>query len=173
MKHTQLAAAFAGVNGASFVGIDTLTEVTLRGGKDNPHQGRITKRMVGARVMVFQNKTVNGYEAMVQRRLLQEGKDPASFELQPRKWGTRIPNMPIVEHEKDGCVNYYLEVIFLAAGEVEYKCDGLPIAKDDILGLIECVPAPDSQGGLDNKVIVRSFKADSITEVRIDGRAFQ
>jgi len=171
MKYTQLVAAFANVNGNSFVGIDTLTEVKLKGGKANPQQGRVTKRMTGASVMVFQNKKVNGYAAMIARRLAAEGKDPASFVLGERKWGTRIPDMPIIEHFKDGVTKYYLEVIFLKPGAVEYRLDGAPIAKSDIIGLEE--REEGEQAGLDNKVIIRSFAADSVTEVRIDGKQFQ
>ena len=109
MKHKQLIDAVGNISGASFVGIDTLTKVTLSGGKKNPQQGRVQKRMTGASVMCFQNKTVNGYEAMIQRRLVAEGKDPNSFQHGERAWGVRIPNMPIVEHK----VFYYLVVIFL------------------------------------------------------------
>ena len=170
MKHTQLIAAFQNVSGASFVGIDTLTEVKLTGGKKNPQQGRITKRMVGAQVMVFQNKTINGYAAMIARRLAAEGKDAASFELGERAWGTRVPNMPIIEHFKDGATAYYLEVIFLKAGAVSYFQDGAPIAKSDIVGMAD--KEEGEQGGLENKVIIRSFKADSITEVRVDRKTF-
>jgi len=171
MKYTQLVAAFQNVSGASFVGFDSLTEVTLTGGKKNPMQGRVTKRMVGASVMVFSNQNTNAYEAMIQRRLEQEGKDPVSFELSPRAWGTRIPNMPIVEHEKNGVTTYYLEVIFLKPGKVEYRLDGAPIPQDLIEGLKE--PVAGEQGGLDNKVIIRTFAADSITEVRVDGKVYQ
>src|ERR1035437_2704714 len=116
MKHTDLVTAFQNVNGSSFVGIDTLTEVKLTGGKKNPQQGHITKRMTGASVMCFQNKTINGYAAMIGRRLLAEGKDPTSFVLGERAWGTRVPNLPIIEHFKDGAMHYYLEVIFLRSG---------------------------------------------------------
>lgn len=172
MKATQLLAAVNNINGASFIGLDTLTEIKLSGGKNNPQQGRITKRMVGASVMAFQNKNVNGYEAMVQRRLVAEGKDPASFELGPRLWGTRIPNLPIVEYTKDGDTSYYLEVIFLKPGDSFYLCDGQPIAEADIIGLPKVKVDAQSQGGVDNKVIIRSFKADSITEIRIDGAVF-
>jgi hypothetical protein len=42
-------------------------------------QGRVTKQTTGASVMVFTNQASNGYENMVQRRLVAEGKDPASF----------------------------------------------------------------------------------------------
>jgi hypothetical protein len=171
MKATQLIAAFEQVNGGSFVGIDTLVEVPLLGGKSNPMQGRVTKRMIGAQVMVFQNKTINAYDAMIKRRLIAEGKDPASFVLSERAWGTRVPNMPIVEHFKDGQTKYYLEVIFLKAGAVEYRLDGAPINESDIVGLKNATAG--EQGGLENKVIIRTFAADSITEVRVDGKAFQ
>ena len=170
MKHTQLIAAFQNVSGSSFVGLDTLTEVKLAGGKKNPQQGRITKKMVGAQIMVFQNKNINGYEAMIARRLAAEGKDPASFVLGERAWGSRVPNMPIIEHFKDGATNYYLEAIFLKPGAVSYFQDGAPIEKSDIVGLDD--KTEGEQGGLENRVIIRSFKADSITEVRVDGKTF-
>jgi hypothetical protein len=166
-KMTQLQNILAQVNGASFISIDTLTEVKLTGGKKNPMQGRVTKAMVGASVMVFQNKKSNAYENMVQRRLVQEGKDPASFELSPRKWGQRIPNTPFVEHNDQ----IYLEVIFLKSGKVTYLVDGLPF-DGEIEGLPSNEPDEDSQGGLSNKVIVRSFKAASIKRIRVDHQEF-
>jgi len=78
--------------------------------------------------------------------------------------------MPIIEHTKDGVTKYYVEVIFLKAGTYEYLLDGAPIAKGDIIGMKEA--AEGGQGGLDNKVIIRSFAADSITAVRVDGKEF-
>lgn len=173
MKAFRLLEAVSNINGASFIGLDTLTEVKLTGGQKNPQQGRITKRMIGASVMAFQNKNINGYEAMVQRRLVAEGKDPASFVLGERAWGTRIPNLPIVEHtDKHGDTSYYLEVIFLSPGDTFYLCDGRPIKESDIIGLPKAKDNPDAQGGVDNKVIIRTFKADSITEIRVDGKVF-
>jgi len=153
---------FDQVNGGSFVGIDTETAVTLKGGKGNPQQGRITKLGTGASVMVFQNKATNAYKNMVERRLSAEGKDPASFKLSPRVWGTRIPETPFIEHKGA----YYLEVIFLQAGTSEFLQDGKPIAKEDIVGLP--TPKEGAQGGLDNKVVIRTFKLDSIRAIRID-----
>ena len=171
MKYSQLINAVANINGASFVGLDTHTDVTLTGGKQNPHQGRVTKKMTGATVMSFQNKNFSAYEAMVQRRLTTEGKDPAAFVLGERAWGTRVPNMPIVEHFKDGDTKYYLEVIFLTPGEVTYYLDGNPVPASAIIGLKKGTAG--EQGGLENKVILRTFAADSITELRIDGQVFQ
>lgn len=165
---TNLRTVLANVNGASFVGLDTVTNVTLTGGKKNPMQGRVTKRMVGAQVMVFQNKKSNAYENMVQRRLAAEGL-PTTFEVGPRAWGTRLENLPVVEHVKDGVTKHYLEVIFLRAGTTEYLLDGVVTPKESIQGLKENSASDgEGQGGLSNKVIIRTFALDSLTAVRID-----
>ena len=163
---------FADVNGSSFVGIDTHTDVPLTGGRKNPQQGRVTKRTVGNSVMVFQNRTSSSYGDMVQRRMVKEGLDPATFELKPRAWGERIPESPFISHLKDDKMNFYLEVIFLKPGQSSYFLDGQPIAKKDIIGLKEVEEDPNSQGGISNKVIIRSFKLTSIERVRIDGMEY-
>lgn len=159
---TNLREVLAQVNGATFLGIDTETTPKLRGGRKNPQQGRVTKRQTGSNVMVFQNKTANGYDNMVKRRLEKEGKNPATFELSPRKWGHRLDNLPIVEHKGE----YYLEVIFLSPGEVSYQLDGVDVDESEIDGLPErTVP---EQGGLDDKVVIRTFRVNNITRMTID-----
>lgn len=150
------------VSGNSIIAIDTLTDVKLRGGRKNPQQGRVQKRVTGSNVMVFQNKTKNGYDAMVRRRLEKEGKDPSTFELSPRQWGVRLPNLPIVEHKG----SYYLEVIFLHPGKTEYLLDGVVVDKDEIDGLQE--RQEGEQGGLNDKVIIRTYKIASLTRMTID-----
>ena len=161
----NLHSIFANVSGGSFVGIDTTTDVALTGGKANPMQGRVTKVMRGASVMVFQNKYVNAYQEIINRRLVAEGKI-GDFEVGARAWGNRVPNLPIVEHNG----KEYLEVIFLRAGDVEYFLDGNPIAKNSIVGLKD--GGAGEQGGLDNKVIIRTYAVESINCIRIDGQAY-
>jgi len=172
MKFSTVLNAFENVNGASFVGIDTMTVPKLAGGKSNPMQGRVQKRMVGASVMVFQNKNSNGYENMVKRRLRNEGKNPDSFKLGDRKWGTRVENMPIVKHVKDGTEKNYLEVIFLKSGKTEYFLDGKSIDASEIQGLVTSHSDEKSQGELEDKVIVRTFDIDSVTALRVDNHEF-
>lgn len=154
------------VNGATFISIDTLTTPKLTGGKKNPMQGRVTKLMEGGHCMCFQNKHLNGYEEMVKRRLEQEGKDTASFVLGPRKWGVRVPNSPIIEHDS----KEYLEVIFLKPGKITYLLDGKEIAKAAITGLAD--HEEGEQGGLTDKVIIRTFSMDSIIKIKIDKHVF-
>ena len=149
------------VNGATFISIDSSTEPRLTGGKKNPHIGRVRKVTEGASVMVFQNKTTNAYENMVNKRLGKEGK--STFTLSPRTWGTRVPNLPFVEHKG----SHYMEVIFLSSGDTTYTLDGVPTPATDIIGL---APKPDeaAQGGLNDKVIIRTFKVANINKITID-----
>lgn len=164
MKLETAQRAFAALEGATFVGMDTETPVKLKGGKRNPQQGRVTKVMRGAQVMSFSNTNGSAYAAMVKRRLEQEGKDAHSFEVGARAWGERIAGTPFVEHKG----SHYLEVIFLTAGETEYRLDGQPVDASEIEGL---PPKPESngQGGLDRQVVIRTFKLENVTELRAYG----
>ena len=155
------------VNGSTFVGLNTETTLPLAGGKENPHCGRIKKITTGTSVMVFQNKKVNGYQAMVSRRLEAEGKS-SEFKLSPRKWGRRIKEMPVVEYEG----RLYLEVITLRSGRVHYELDGKVIDRQNIIGFKGPLEEA-AQGGLDNKVIIRTYAFDSLRSVIINRQKFQ
>lgn len=175
MEAEKLIEAVGSISGASFIGIDTVTMLDLKGGKKNPMAGRVYKVVMGSTVMAFQNKNVNGYEEMVRRRLKAEGKDADQFSLGQRVWGTRMQGLPIVLHEKDGTVNTYLEVIFLTQGEVKYYLDdpSHEIQKSKIIGFPESKSDEKGQGGLSDKVIIRTYSAESIARLRIDGKVFQ
>lgn len=154
---------FANVNGTNFIGLDTCTVPVLKGGKKNRFQDKIKKVMTGASVMVFSNSKTNGYERTIQRRLVQEGKDPATFTVGPRVWGQRLPECPIVVHNN----KQYLEVIFLKPGKVSYLFEDQSIDKAEIEGLED--KEESEQGGLENKVIIRTFAAENLTRIAIDG----
>jgi hypothetical protein len=141
-------------------------------------QGKVEKRCLGHRVLLFTNKNASGYENKVRRHLEREGKNPDSFVMGKLPWGQRVPNSPFIEHKGE----YYLQAVFLASGSVEYRatseiifneymgigmthyCEGDYIPKQNIPGL------PDKDGsehqGLDNSVIVRSYKLSSIVALR-------
>lgn len=168
MDYATAQTVFGSLAGGTFVGIDTRTEVKLTGGRKNPQVGRVTKLMRGATVMVFTNAETNAYAAMVQRRLADEGKDPASFTLGPRAWGTRVPGTPFVEHQGA----HYLETIFLRPGKVQYQLDGVDVDAADIIGLPDRKDDELSQGGLENRVVIRTFKLDSIMCLRANGASW-
>jgi hypothetical protein len=166
---TNILDILSNMSGSTFLSIDTTTTVPLKGGKKNPMQGRVQKLNTSL-VQVFQNKKINGYDAMVKRRLTQEGKDPNDFELKPRKWGMRVLDMPIVEHMKDGELRHYLEVIFVEAGKSEFFLDGVLIDKEAIIGLEPATIREDAQGGLENMVVIRSYALSSIDAIRYEGK---
>jgi hypothetical protein len=159
----------SGINGNSFIGLDTLTEVKLLGGKKNEFVGNTQKATTNINVMVFSNKNSNGYENMVNRRLIAEGKSPDDFVLSPRTWGVRIPNTPIIEHKGE----YYLEVIFLKSPNLHtsYFFNGKPIEKRFIQGFPE-KSEEGEQGGLDNKVIIRTYKIASLSRISINKKVY-
>lgn len=159
------------VNGSTFITLDSLTYIpvnkTLDGDTRNPHYGMVTKRITGCNVIVFQNKSTNGYASMVKRRLVAEGKDPEEFQLSAPRWGKRLPNLPVVEH----CGEYYLEVIVLHPGQIEWLLNRKPVDRSSIMGLRSTIQP--SQGGLSNKVVIRRFAFSSLTSIRINNRTVE
>ena len=161
----QIVAALVQVQGSSIASITDETVVTLTGGKKNPMQGRVTKLTENANVMFFTNSTTNSYNNMVKKRLAAEGKNPESFQLGPRVWGERMPDTPFIQHKNE----LYVEVIFLRAPKiVRYFFDGVAIAKEAIFGL-PVDKAEGGQGGLDDKVIIRTYKLASLKAIKMGG----
>lgn len=159
------------VKGTTFAGLSTLTDVKLKGGKKNPHQGRITKKTIDSNVILFSNTKDSGYVSIIRKRMLSEGKDPDTFEPKARAWGTRIGSSPFIEHNG----KYYLECFFISPGRTTYYLDGEEIAKEDIEGLEDKAKTTESdkyiesQGGIENKVVVRTFSLDSIVSIALKG----
>ena len=163
ISQNQLMAALKQLNGCAIAGIDTKTIEPLLGGKKNPMKDRVSKVMKHGSIMFFCNLNNNGYDAMVKRRLIKEGKDPESFKLGKRVWGERVPNTPFVLHKGQ----VYVETIFLSAPkDVSYLLDNEPIAKSDIEGL-KVKKIEGKQGGLNDKVIIRTYKLESIEKLRM------
>ena len=158
----QIMANLKELNGQAIVSFNAKTKVTLLGGKKNPMLNRVEKVMENGQIMIMCNMNSNGYDNMVKRRLVKEGKDPESFKLGKRVWGERVPNTPFVLHKGQ----VYVETIFLSAPKkVSYLLDGDPIDKDLIEGL-KVKASEGEQGGLDNKVIIRTYKLESLTGLK-------
>jgi hypothetical protein len=165
---TNLDEAIGHITINAIVGITTETPVTLTGGKKNPLQGRVVKRLLSGNVILFCNRESNGYENMVRRRLEKEGISADNFTLGERKWGNRIKGTPYVAHKG----NLYLETIFLSKPtKIEYLVDGKVTDKKDIIGLPE-KKQEGEQGGLINSVIVRDYKTENIKAIRVNGKEF-
>lgn len=180
MDYPTLSNLLAKLAGCSFAALDTETIPVLKGGKSNPMQGKVLKRVTGSRIMLFTNTNSSGYENKVRRHLELEGKNPDSFKLGALPWGERVKDSPFITNRGE----YYLQAVFLKPGQVDYlaitdmtfaenikgkwhySC-GEYIDKANIPGL------PDTTGsehqGLENEVIVRAYKLDSIVAIRAFG----
>jgi hypothetical protein len=158
------------IKGTTFCGITTLTAVKLKGGKKNEMQGRVTKKMEDGNVMLFSNTKDPGYVSIVRKRMIAEGKDPDTFTPKPRAWGTRMGNSPFIEHNN----KHYLECFFISSGKTTYYLDDEVIEKEDIEGLDIKAPVTEkqeeSQGGIENKVVIRTFAIESIENLKLKGK---
>lgn len=155
----------------------------------NPDFDRISKTEVGASVVIGAD-----YQTMVKKRLAEQqveelkhadelreaGKNnmadaieenaasPLDFVVGERKWGTRIDGTPLIEHKGE----IYIDVIYLKSGESVFRNGGKVVEEDDIQGYTKSKPSAASQGGVDNKVIFRTVKLDSIVELRINKQQY-
>jgi hypothetical protein len=170
MKYEEMRKLIETVKGSTFAGITTKTSVKLLGGKKNPMQNRVEKLTENSNVMIFSNCTKSGYEEMVKRRMIQENKDSSDFIVSNRAWGTRIGNSPFIEHNG----KMYLECVFMKSGKSKYLLDGIEINRDDIEGMpVKKEPTEayiNSQGGIEDKVIIRTFSIDSIVSMKMRGK---
>ena len=107
------------INGSTFVGFDALTVMdlnkTLNGDRKqlNPHYGKVRKVLGGQVGILFSDKTCNGYENMVNRRLALEGKEQ-NFVVSQRSWGERKEKTSFIQHtpKNTGLLTDYLFVIY-------------------------------------------------------------
>lgn len=164
MKLAEIKHLIERIQGNTFVSLDCITEPKLSGGKSNPHQGRVAKRTVGLRVQLFNNQTKNAYEAMVNRRRKAEGNQEP-FKVAPLQWGRHVPGTPYIENKGQ----LYIQCICHSSGESTYLLDGVETPKEMIQGL----PVEQGSGRQElsdeKKVIVRTFKLDSIRAARLFG----
>lgn len=114
----------------------------LKGGKGNPMQGKIRKISTA-------DVTISGTGVYASRKV-DEGEFSSSDEVQQRKWGTRIGNTCVIEHNG----HMYIEFLVDGTPKSTYKLDGKEIAKDDVTGL--------NPSKRDSNVLICTVKAENI-----------
>ena len=177
MKHSQLVTMIEGMKGCSFVSMRTITKQTvLKAGKKVTDQmveetgvnpNNITKHT--DLVCLVSGGTVN-YEDFVNNKLLKEGKGQLTFSAKPRKWGEHYKGNPaLVTHNEA----FYLVVYCVANNrpKVVYRHNGEIIdIKDPKFNEFRTAPKKEGENqGLENPIVVRDYKFDSIKEITILG----
>src|SRR6185312_11339306 len=97
------------------------------------------------------------------------------FIAEPRKWGERLPNFPLVRHVKDGVEKLYLEMKIQRSLHHRYILDNhkaIGIENDLITA---CLPirAESSRQQLEKEVILRDYELSNIKRIRINGITYQ
>ncbi len=126
--------------------------------KNNPYYDEVTKFM---EANIFINFS---YRNSVNKALEKEGKDP---DFQPSwRWGQRIPNTPLVEHEG----GYYLECRFLKHVLTYFLHKNNLIDESEISEYLMGGNSNAEHQGVDyeNEVIVRRFKIENILEIKLN-----
>lgn len=147
------------IRGCTFASLDALCE---------PKRG-VMQRIIGENVLIFRTDGKSGYEGMVKRRLAEAGKDPDSFSVGPLPWGTRLGNLPIIEHNG----KHYLQTILISRGKEEYF---LPftntIIEPSAFGIKPRFPAnqglPESSA-----VIVHTYNINNIERITLKGETLE
>ena len=150
--------------------ITTVTKVALKGGKKNPHLGRIYKMSAKMQVKPFGPSEAANYEDEVNKRLAKEGKE-ANFKSGKLPWGELVEGTPYISHKGETYLRVIAESKPARTAFYEKLDDGTYalIDIDTVQGYD--VPAekkettPDPQGGLENQVIVRSINIENIVGI--------
>ena len=148
--------------GYSFAGLQTLTDARAKK-TDNPFKDKIVLKESQLLVNVgfhYSNSLVN-----------QAKRENVStdFDVQPRKWGIRLPNSPLVEHKG----NYYLEAKVENVFQTRFTdVDGNELDKQDVLPFLPKKRESTTQDRLEKKVYLRDFKLASIQKFAFDGKIY-
>jgi hypothetical protein len=148
--------------GYSFAGLQTLTDARAKK-TDNPFKDKIVLKESQLLVNVgfhYSNSLVN-----------QAKRENVSteFDVQPRKWGIRLPNCALVEHKG----NYYLEAKVEKVFQTRFTdVDGNELSKEDVNPFLPKKRESATQDKLVKKIYLRDFKLASIQKFAFDGKIY-
>lgn len=153
------------IGNCKFVSITADTVPSLKSPKTNnllkPNgDSRIIKR---SKVVISTGDSLD-YKSVVNRRLVKVGEQPI-IEVQPRKWGERVPNTPFVIN----CGKLYLEALVNKVVSTQYFFDGNEVTKDDIKEYLREKTNADTYALGENQPIWRDYNLENIREVVADG----
>jgi hypothetical protein len=152
-----------GIRGVVAAVIVTLTEPDMLKSSDgmgrNPYLGRVRKRST------LHCSLGSSYAAAVNEQRQAEGQ-AADFVADRRKWGTRVPSTPLIEHKGE----LYLEYLVKEVLDVEYLVDGRVVpwefAEEFILPWLRPRRSTSRQG-VEDEVIIRCVKLTNLEAVQM------
>ncbi len=165
ITQAQLAEIIRNIRGVSFARIDSVTEFRMKK-TGNPFAGQVIK--VSRIMAIVGNWT---YKQSLINQAIRENVD-TDFEIQPRKWGTRLEN-GIVEHNG----KLYLEAkIERSIGSRIVFRNGHFIPENEMESIKTfAVKSSESktQDTIEKKVILRDYAFDSIRRIKLNGITYK
>jgi hypothetical protein len=153
----KLLTFFLNYVGHSLIGLTILTDARLKK-TGNPY-GKVLKKTRLLANIGFH------YSNSLENQAKRENKN-IDFQVQPRRWGIRLPKSALVEHNG----NHYLECKVEKTFEVNYFLEnGAPIEKSAIEEFLPKKRESSTQEELTKKVILRDVKLENILSMRIQG----
>lgn len=134
------------------------------------------KVVKGEVVLLYRTKGASGYENMVKRRLADIGRDPSNFVVGDLPWGERVEDLPLIVTEKAGEETFYLQTILVKSGvstcyfgRGQFEQEVNPGLFPDVFKREADIASAAASQGLpqDRAVIVRTYRLESLTELRL------
>ncbi len=108
------------------------------------------------------------YANSVENQREREGLDLDQFEPQPRRWGNRIFNTPLVRHKG----SYYLEVKVENVFETTYvNSNGDEVDREEIEEFLYSSSQPSTQK-TEEEIVLRDYKIQNLEQVKMYGDVF-
>lgn len=168
----QLSQMIKDVKGATFCAFEYSAPVEMKK-TGNPHKDSILTK----------TQTVSGnigqrYDNAIQKAVENEGKEALvengtmDVSVKQHKWGEH-DGKNIIFNPKTGVESLQLTLTGnQGSGDIHYFLDGIEIDKSDVA---EWLPSkkPYKKDGLDTEIIVRDFRLDRISKVRLLGEEYE
>lgn len=142
------------IHGCTFASLDAVCE---------PCPG-VVEKITAERVIIYRTKGGSGYENKVKRALAASGKNPDLFHVGALPWGSRVDDLPIIQHNG----NFYLQTIVLAPGLRTYTLFGSGTVIDPKdFGIKKRPPRLDLPP--DEQVVMHTYKIDNLERITLMG----
>lgn len=154
------------IRGVSFASIRSVTQLDMRK-TGNPFHGKISK--VSKVLAIVGNWS---YEQSLINQAKRENVE-TEFEIKPRKWGVRLNDSGIVEHNG----RLYLECKIQKCFDSRIVwSDGRYLSHDEIDSVRSFMPIrkeSSTQDSIEKKIILRDYAFDSIRKIKLGGITYR
>lgn len=155
--------------GAEIISLTVRTQPRVN--KKNRQTGMPCPFVVVSKVINLNCILKTDYEKAVNKRRRAEGL-PDNFKVSDAAWHVTAPEgPPFVMNGKNPSEQRYLKVRCLRLLETSYWADGKKISKSALSGWLPKKSTPKNQG-VQNPIIIRTFKTENIQEIRKSGKIF-